>query len=54
MCDLGNNGVSGKLYRTIYCLNSCAKISVKTPYGNTEVFELEELVREESVLVRIH
>jgi len=50
MCDLGNNGVSGKLYRTIYCLNSCAKISVKMPYGNTDVFELEELVRQGSVL----
>jgi len=31
-------------------LNSCTKISVKTPYGNTDVFELEELVRQGSVL----
>ena len=37
MYDLGNNGVRGKLYRTIYFLNSC-------------VFELDELVRRGNVL----
>ena len=30
-------------------MSSCAKISVKTSYGKTEVFELEELVRQGSL-----
>ena len=50
MYDLGNNGVTGKMYRLIFLLNNRTRITVKTPYGNTEEYEIGELVRQGSVL----
>ena len=50
MYDLGNNGVRWKLYRLIFLLNSRARIVIRTPYGNTEEYEIGELVRQGSVL----
>jgi len=50
MYDLGNNGVTGKMYRLIFLLNNRTRITVKTPYGNTEEYDIGELVRQGSVL----
>ena len=50
MYDLGNNGVTGRLDRIIFLLNSSARITIKRPYGTTEAFEFDELVRQGSVL----
>ena len=37
-------------YRIIFLLNRKTRIVVNTPYGQTEAFELDELVRQGSVL----
>jgi len=50
MYDLGNNGATGKMYRIIYLLNNRTRIIIKTPYGNTEEYDIGELVRQGSVL----
>jgi len=42
--------VSLEDYRIIFLLNRKTRIAVNTPYGQTEAFELDELVRQGSVL----
>ena len=48
--DLGNNGATGKMYRIVFLLNNSTRIVIKTPYGNTEEYDIGELVRQGSVL----
>ena len=51
--DLGNNGITGKLYRIIYLLNCNTKIRVRTAFGKTNTIEAGETVRQGSVLGRL-
>ncbi len=48
--SLKNLGVSKEMLQLIYNLNKRAKVIVKTPYGMTDVFETEPVVKQGTVL----
>ena len=46
MKDLGNNYITGKLYRIIYLLNCNTEIRVRNAFGRTNTKEAGETVRQ--------
>ena len=50
MVNLWNAEIRGRIWRTILKINEYAKLTVSTPFGNTEEFTSNEILKQGSVL----